>query len=60
MKPGNKHAMKGNAPASAKVIMRVTDEKKEVYKRMAALNNLTLTEWIQSVLDTAVKDHDQN
>lgn len=56
MKQGNKHAQKGTTPASEKIALRVTPEKKELYKSIAAKNNLSLSEWIQTALDAAAAE----
>lgn len=53
MKKGNKNAQKGAAPASMIVNLRVTPEKKQLYKSMAAKNNQPLSVWVQATLDAA-------
>lgn len=54
MNKGNKNAQKGAAAASAVVNMRVTPEKKKLYKSLAAKNNQPLSVWMQATLDAAV------
>lgn len=50
------NAQKDDVPATSRIVMRVTEQRKERYRAVAEKQGMSMSEWIQTVLDEATEE----